>query len=30
LSLRSQSWQDDNVLFQTYVLISTYLRKCSN
>jgi hypothetical protein len=30
LSLRSQSWQDDNVLFQTYVLISTYLQKCSN
>jgi hypothetical protein len=30
LSLRSQSWQDDNVLFQTYVLISTYLRKYSN
>jgi hypothetical protein len=26
----SQGWQDDNVLFQTYVLTSTYLRKCSN
>jgi hypothetical protein len=30
LSLGSLSWQDDNVLFQTYVLISTYLPKCSN
>jgi hypothetical protein len=30
LSLRTQNWQDDDVLFQTYVLISTYLRKCSN
>jgi hypothetical protein len=28
LSLRNQNWQDDNVLFQTYVLISTYLWKC--
>lgn len=30
LRLRSESWQDDNVLFQTYVLIPTYLRNCSN
>jgi hypothetical protein len=30
LSLRSQSWQDDKVLFQTYVLICTYLPKCFN
>jgi hypothetical protein len=30
MSLRSQSWQDDNVLFQTYVLISTYMWKCPN
>jgi hypothetical protein len=27
LSLRSQNWQDDNVLFQTYVPDSTYLGK---
>jgi hypothetical protein len=30
LSLRNQSWQDDNVLFQTYVLIPIYLRKFPN
>jgi hypothetical protein len=30
LSLRSQSWQDDNVLFQTYVLISTHFWKRFN
>ena len=30
LSLRSQSWQDDNVLKQTYVLNPTHLQKCSN
>jgi hypothetical protein len=28
LSLGSQSWQDDKVLFQTCVLTFTYLRKC--
>jgi hypothetical protein len=27
LSLKNQNWQDDNVLFQTYVLISIYLRR---